>query len=883
MALSAGTRLGPYEILAPIGKGGMGEVYRAADTRLHREVAIKVSAERFSERFEREAKAIASLNHPNICSLYDVGPNYLVMELVEGENLKGPLPLATALDYARQIADALDAAHEKSIVHRDLKPSNIRIKPDGMLKVLDFGLAKMGGTPTAQSDQSPTITMNETQAGVILGTAAYMAPEQAKGKPVDKRADIWAFGVVLYEMLTGERMFHGETTTEVLASVLKEEPKWDKVPPQVRRLLQRCLEKDPQKRLRHIGDVMALVDDAPVPGAIPAAPSARRSVLPWAIAGAAVVALASVLWILWPRASDRPLVRQDVDLGSDIALNSPVAFLTNVVISPDATRVAYIAKSSSGGPLRLFTRRLDQPKAIELPGTEGARGPFFSPDAHWLGFAASGKLNKISVDGGAVVPLADLTANFEGGSWGEDNIVFAQARSPLSRIPSGGGHATTLLEFAKGEVIQVSPQILPGGKAVLFAGNTGNEGGAADPDKASIEVVSLTNRHRKTLVRGGAFPRYAPSSRGTGHLLYTFKGALYAIPFDPDKLDTHGTAVPILDDVMSAAQVAGKFDLSGASSGSGTLVYQKGAGGGGPVMTTIQWADSAGKQEPLLAKPGVYSNARLSPEGKRVAFSVQDGASSDIQVYEWQSDRTTKLTFGGGSWINPIWSVDGQYVIFGVGTPEGRLYWTRADGSGQPQPLMQGKVQPIPVSFSPDGKTLAFTEQQIWTVALEEQGGQLKAGTPAQFSKAQFPERQAVFSPDGRWLAYSALESGTMPEIYVRPFPPPASGPGGKWIISNQGGQHPAWSRTTHDLLYRAADGQIMAVGYTVKGDVFVADKPRAWAAKVAGTDFDLAPDGKRVAVVIPVQAPEAPKPEHEIVFLQNFFDELRRRIPFRE
>ncbi len=889
MLLSAGTRLGPYEILAPIGAGGMGEVYRATDTRLHREVAIKVSAERFSERFEREAKAIATLNHPNICSLYDVGASpsgfgYLVMELVEGENLKGPLPLETALEYARQIADALEAAHEKGIVHRDLKPGNVKIKPDGTVKVLDFGLAKMGGTPTAQSDQSPTLTMHETQAGVILGTAAYMAPEQAKGRPVDKRADIWAFGVVLWEMLTGKRMFHGETTTEVLAAVLKEEPKWDQVPPQVRRLLQRCLEKDPQKRLRHIGDVMALVDveqvsDLPSPSQ---ATGLRRSMLPWIVAAAAVVALAAVLWMLWPRVSDRPLVRQDVDLGPDIALNPPTFFVSNVVISPDATRVAYVARPASGGQVRLFTRRLDQPKAVELPGTETARGPFFSPDGHWLGFAANGKLNKISVDGGAVVPLADLSGAFAGASWNEDSIVFGQAGSGLKRMLSAGGEVTPVLEFAKGEVTQVSPQILPGGKAALFAGNTGNEGGAPDPDKASIEVVSLIDHHRKTLVRGGAFPRYAPSSKGTGNLLYTFKGALYAIPFDPDKLETHGTAIPVLDNVMGPAGVAGKFDVSGAASGSGTLVYQKGAGVGGPTMTTVQWIDSTPKQEPLLAKPGAYADLRLSPDGKRLAMSVQDGVNHDIQVYEWQSDRTTKLTFGGRAFVSPIWSADGRYVVF-ASAPDGRMFWTRSDGSGQPQQLME-KPEQIPESFSPDGKRLAFTQQntnqQIWTVPVEEQDGQLKAGAPQQFSKTQFPEAQPAFSPDGRWLAYTALESATTAEVYVRPFPPPASGQGGKWVISNQGGAYPAWSKTSRDLLYRARNGQMMAASYTVKGDTFVADKPRAWSAKPVGADFDLAPDGKRVAVVIPVQAPEPPKPEHEIVFLQNFFDELRRRVP---
>jgi Tol biopolymer transport system component len=888
MSLSAGTRLGPYEILAPIGAGGMGEVYRAHDTRLRRDVAIKVSAERFSERFEREARAIASLNHPNICSLYDVGPNYLVMELVEGENLKGPLPLATALDYARQIADALEAAHEKGITHRDLKPGNIRIKPDGTVKVLDFGLAKIGGMPTAPSEESPTITMHDTQAGVILGTAAYMAPEQAKSKPVDKRADIWAFGVVLYEMLTGQRMFHGETTTEVLASVLKEEPKFDRVPEKVRPLLRRCLEKDPKKRLRDIGEAMAWVEVGQVSDLPTARSRSRLGWVPWAVAGAAVVALAAVLWMQWPRTTDLPLVRQDVDLGAEIFLPGPVQYVTNVVISPDGTRVAFVARSAADGPLKLFSRRLDQPKAIELPGTEDARGPFFSPDGQWLGFASGGKLNKIAVDGGAVVPLADLAGTFAGASWSEDSIIVAQpaATGGLKRIPSGGGQLSPVTEMVPGETIHSSPEILPGGKAVLFAANT-----TGDPDQATIEVFSLADRHRKTLVHGGAFPRYVASggSSRSGHLLYTFQGTLMAIPFDVDKLETHGTAVPVLNDVRGVAQdVAGKFDVSQT----GILVYQKGVGGA-PTLTTVQWLDSTGKLEPLLATPGIYLYPRLSPDGKRLVSTAREGGSQSVQVYEWQNDRTTKLT-GAGIAYNPIWSPDGRYVVFrsyGGGSGYG-LLWTRADGASQPQTLLPSSVGPrFPWSFSPDGKRLAYFEvggagsrgnnYPIFTVPVEEQNGQLKAGTPEQFLKDQVVGLDPAFSPDGKWLAYSSADSGTMRDVFVRPFQQPASGPGGKWVISTQGGRYPVWSRTSPDLLYRTPGGQMMAVRYTVKGDVFVADKPRVWEpAPVTTGDFDLSADGKRLAVVTPVGSPEAPKQDHEVVFLQNFFDELRRKVP---
>jgi serine/threonine protein kinase/Tol biopolymer transport system component len=884
MPLSSGERLGPYEILTPIGAGGMGEVYRARDTRLNRDVAIKVSAERFSERFDREARVIASLNHPNICTLFDVGSNYLVMELVEGPTLadrikEGALPLNEALPIAKQIADALDAAHEKGVTHRDLKPANVKVKPDGTVKVLDFGLAKAGGTPAAASDNSPTLTMGETEAGVILGTASYMAPEQAKGKPVDKRADIYAFGVVLYEMVTGKRLHRGETTTEILASVLKEEPKWDKVPAPVHRLLQRCLEKDPQNRLRHIGDVMSLVDD-PAHAPKVAAPGGKQWL--WPTVAALVVAMAAVGWN-WYRASrltDLPLVRHDVDLGAEIVLPPPRPFITNFVISPDGTRIAYVAGASAGGPPKLFTRKLDQPNAVELSGTEGARGPFFSPDGRWIGFASQRKLNKISVDGGALVPLMDLSAGFAGASWGEESIVVTQqASSLLMRIPSGGGQPTPVPELPKGEDYKASPQFLPRGKAVLLATAAPPVGGVLNADKAAIAVLSLADHHTKTLVQGGAFGRYVASVGGTGHLLYTNRGALYAIPFDPDKLETRGTAVPILSDVMGTAGASGKFDVSQT----GTLIYQKGAAGGGPVLMTVQWLDSTSKPEPLLAKPGIYTAPHLSPDGKRLALSVADGLNRDIEVYEWQSERTTKLTFGGKVYTSPTWTPDGHYVVFNsVGT----MFWARADGAGQPQQLAETKAaatQIVPWSFSPDGKHLAFMEQstggsQIWTLPIDQQNGEVKAGMPEQFLKSQFNDVQPAFSPDGKWLAYRSNATGQN-EIYVRPFPPPASGQGGQWVISTERGTDPHWSRAGHDLLYVGPDG-MMAASYTVKGETFQADKPRVWRANVPVTDFDLSPDGKRLATVVPVQGAEAPKPEHEVVFLENFFDELRRRVP---
>jgi hypothetical protein len=874
MPLSAGTRLGPYEILAPIGAGGMGEVYRARDPRMGREVAIKISAERFSDRFSREVHAVAALNHPNICHLYDVGPDYLVMELIEGPTLAeriklGAAPLDEALRIARQIADALAEAHEKGVVHRDLKPANIKIKADGTVKVLDFGLAKMAepAEPGARTENSPTLTMDAaTRIGVILGTAGYMAPEQAKGKPVDKRADIWAFGVVLYEMLTGERLFQHDDLTETLAAVVMKAPDLERAPFEVRRLLKKCLEKDPKKRLRDIGDVWELLEPA---APLAAANQGAGRWVGWAAAGVLAVALAALALVHFRQQPvDRPLVRLDVDLGADVSLPAPTPTGSDVAISPDGTRLAY----ESGNPTKLFTRRLDQPKATELPRTEGAQAPlFFSPDGQWVGFSTGSKISKISVEGGAVVPLGDVTA-LAGASWGEDgSIIVGDALGKgLLRVPAAGGPAETLAELANGELALAFPQILPGGKAVLFTSNA-----AMDVDKMNIEVLTLADRRRKIVARGGTFGRYLATGNGSGHLIYTNKATLFAVPFDLDKLETRGTAMPILDEIAYQAPF-GTPELN--FSRTGTLVYRRG-GSSSSAMTTVQWVDTTGKKEALRAKPGTYCCPGLSPDGRRLALGVVEGGNEDMWIYDSQRDAMTRLTFGGGPYTSPVWSPDGQYVAFG--SPRG-LFWTRADGASQPQPLTQSKSVQFPGSVTPAGKRLAYFEfsgaAQVWTLPLEEQGGQLRAGKPEPFLKSKFSDQDPAFSPDGRWLAYTSDEQGKS-EVYVRAFPPPSSGQGGKWQISNSGGVEPRWSRNGHDLLYRSGD-QIMVVSYTVKGDTFVAEKPRVWIAKLGGVEWDLAPDGKRVAVMTAVDTPEAPKQEHEVVFLENFFDELRRRVP---
>jgi serine/threonine-protein kinase len=702
---------------------------------------------------------------------------------------------------------------------------------------------------------------------MILGTAAYMSPEQARGKSVDKRADIWAFGAVLYEMLTGKKAFDGEDVSTILAAVIQTEPRLEIVPSSVERLIKSCLEKDPKKRLRDIGDAWKLLDAATTSAPV----TSPLMKVGW-VAAAALAAVAAVaLWAPWrktDRAADRPLTRLEVDLGSDVSLE-PLLTPTpsSLLISPDGTRLLYSA-STAGGPQRLFTRRLDQLNATELAGTEGAFSPFFSPDGRWVAFFDGRRMKKISVDGGAAVALGEFNI-FAGASWGEDGnlIIGSGLNKGLVRVPSNGGAEEVVLELAGDELFHSVPQILPGTKAALIA----VYGTPPGVDKANIDVVSFTDRRRKTLVRGATSARYLMS----GHLVYTNRNTMFAMPFDVEALETRGTAVPVLDDVAFDASAGfAQFDVSAG----GTLVYRRTQGGINAM--TLRWLDTAGKQTPLAAKAAVYSPPRLSPDGKRVLMVSAEGTGQDVWVYDEQRDAMTRLTFGGGTYVNPAWSPDGQYVV--IGSIGNGIFWTRADGAGQPQVLVAGKTLQFPGSFTPDGKRLAYQQvdgsPQIWTVPIEDESGRPKAGKPEPFITTQFSDQSPVFSPDGRWLAYQSNESGTF-EVYVRAFPAPASGLGGKWQISNSGGTSPVWSRNTRELLYRAGD-RVMSASYIVNGDSFVAEKPRVWVEKLGGaTGFDLSPDGKRLIVTMPVATSLGPSADHHVVFVLNFFDELRRRV----
>jgi Tol biopolymer transport system component/predicted Ser/Thr protein kinase len=850
--LGPGAQLGPYQIEAPIGAGGMGSVYRAVDTRLGRKVAIKICAQQFSGRFEREARAISSLNHPHICTLYDVGPNYLVMELVEGETLaarhkKGRLPMPAVLRYAAEIADALAAAHALGIIHRDLKPQNIMLTKSGV-KVLDFGLAK--------SPRDETLTATR----VVMGTPAYMAPEQLEGKECDARSDIYALGLVLYEMAAGKRVPRGQPAL------------MEGLPPQLAHVIERCLESEPENRWQSASDVKRELEWAGTTQVTTQATESRKGLPRW-IWGVAIGVLALGLGLGWTmahlrqpvaatRTFEQPLVRLDVDLGPGVSLGSQAG--ADAILSPDGTRLVYISQN------RLFTRRLDQPKAAELSGTEGAYEPFFSPDGQWVAFFAQGKLKKVSMEGGAAITLCDAN-NMRGGSWGEDgNIIaaFENTGGRLSRIPSSGGTPTPVTELAQGEVTHRWPQILPGGKAVLFTAHTATSGF----DGANIEVMSFKDHHSKTLLRGGTFGRYLPS----GHLAYVNRGTLFAVPFDLDTVSVRGTPVPLLEEVAYSTSIgSAQFDFSRT----GTLVYRNGTAGGGQF--TVQWLDAAGKTQPLLAKPGSYQRPRVSPDSQRLALEVTERSASDIWVYEWQRDTMTRLTFSGRGSSFPIWSPDGRYIAFQ--SQEG-MFWTRSDGAGKPQVLTQSKNLQYPWSFTLDGKRLAFMEMNagtgfdLWTAPVESDGAGLRAGKPEPFLQTPASERHSSFSPDGRWLAYASDESGTF-QVYVRAFPDN----GGKWQVSNSGGVLPVWSHNGRELFFETLDNRIMVAGYTVRGDSFSVDRPRVWSeTRLANLgvllNFDLASDGKRIAAIMPADGPEDQKAQSHVIFLQNFFDEVRRR-----
>ncbi len=917
MPLSDGTRLGPYEILAALGEGGMGEVYRARDTKLGRIVAVKVLPDAMASdpdriaRFAREAKALAALNHPRIATLYGMdeaaGRPFLVMELVDGETLavrlnRGPLPPGEALTTAIQIAEALAAAHLAGIIHRDLKPGNVMITKDGA-KLLDFGLAKASEPAVSRVAASflSTTPPALTEPGTILGTFQYMAPEQIEGQDADARTDLFAFGCVIYETLTGRKAFEGRTKASVIAAIMHVEPPpvsaiQPITPRALDRVMKKCLAKDPNDRwqsARDLSDELKWIAESGVAEAtrlITEAPYARasgwRRVLPWALVGASLACAAVAVWV--PRRTIAPAqtLRLSVALGPDVSLARNVG--NTVVLSPDGAVLAFVAHSSAGESPRLYVRRLNQLTAMPLAGTDGAEGPFFSPDGQWLGFFSGGKLKKIAVAGSAVVTLCDAPGH-RGGAWAEDGTIVFSYAGPgvgLLSVSSAGGTPGTLSSLAEGEVTQRWPQVLPGGKAVLYTGHSET----ADFHDANLVVQSLPTGDRKIVLRGGSHGRYVPSGLGSpersaregGHLLYVRSGALFAAPFDIDRLEVTGQPVPTLEGIESDTATG---DAQFAVSTTGTLLYLSGQSTS--VGTPIHWMHQDGTT-PLRPVPANWFEPRFAPDGGRLAVRIID-AHSAIWVYDWARDTLSPVTAGGSGW--PVWTANGHGIVF-ASRPPGKttpnLYWQRADGTGDAERLTESNNLQLPRSWHPSGKFLAFFELtsqdnddlMILPMEGDDKSG-WKAGKATVFLNSPFREREPMFSPDGRWLAYESNESGRS-EVWVRPFP----GPGGKWMVSAGGGVSPTWSRTKRELFYGTDGkiGQIMVVPYVVQGGSFHAEKPRLWSDRRYVTDrgFDLHPDGDRVALATAAPVQDGAK-QDRVVLILNFFDELRRIAPVKQ
>jgi Tol biopolymer transport system component len=899
-----GTKLAHYEITSHLGTGGMGEVYQATDSKLGRSVAIKLLPEAFTHdadraaRFEREARALASLNHPSIAAIYGVEESgdrkFLVMELADGETLaerikRGPIPLDESLGIAKQICEALEAAHEKGIIHRDLKPANIKVTTEGKVKVLDFGLAKAFEAETAntQLSNSPTLSLAATHAGVILGTAAYMSPEQAKGRAVDKRTDIFALGCVLYEMLTGRAVFEGDDVQDILGAVLKSEPDWTRlpaaVPPRIRELLRLCLAKNAKNRRSDATDVRLDIEQAsiePLPLGEVAAPPARRVRVEWFAAILILAALLSVPAVRYLREPSPPPppvpLRLSAELGADVSLAANLQGASTLAISPDGAVLAFAG--AKNGASQIYVRRLGQLQASPLAGTNGAQSPFFSPDGQWLAFFADGKLKKISVTGGAAVTLSDAPGG-RGGAWGDDgNMAFTPnvtVGTILQQISSAGGKAEPLTKLGQGEAVHRWPQVLPGAKAVLFTAHSSQAGF----DAANIVVQPLPAGIPKVVVRGGYHAQYVAS----GHIVYIHDGTLFAVPFDVNRLDVTGQAVPAIEGV-NAQTVSGAAQF--AVSNTGTLAYLAGVGSASDAP--VEWMTHDGKTMPLRAMPSDWSNPHFSPDGRRLAQDILNGSNIDVWIYEWARDTLTRLTFDAADDRKPVWTPDGKRIVFRSDRDKGaNLYWQNADGTGEVQRLTESPNVQSPSSFHPNGKVLAFFETNPKTgddlmflpIEGDESSG-WKPGKPSVFLNTPAGEQEPMFSPDGRWIAYISNESGR-PEVFVRPFP----GPGGKWQISTGGGVESAWSRTRHEILYRTAvNNRIMAASYTVEGDSFKADKPRLWSEQTIlprsrQRYFDLHPDGDRLAVAVAAGGQPEEKLD-KVTFVFNFFDELRRIAP---
>jgi serine/threonine-protein kinase len=888
MALSAGDRLGVYEILGPLGTGGMGAVYRARDPRVGRDVAIKVSAQPFTKHVEREARAIAALNHPNICALFDVGPDYLVMELLEGHPITGPQPLPVVLDIARQLAGALEAAHERGIVHRDLKPDNITITPRGLVKVLDFGLATTPPTDGDPTSFASTDTLPVTDTSAVMGTASYIAPERIRGEAADKRADIWAYGVVLYELLTGRRPFRGASVGDILTAVVHVEPDWSELPaatpPEVVRLLRRCLQKDPKKRLPDIGVARLELDDAATP--VPSAAKTRTRPL-WLIAAIVTVVVtgASLFWLL--RREPTVVVEPVVARFSDSAIDPPLA--TNFPIlawSPDGRRIVY---ATSQG---LYLRSLSDPAARPIPGTETVNGaassegmeavtsnPAFSPDGQSVAYFAGGAsiggaIKTVPVTGGTPNVIHRMDFPPYGMAWTPDGIVFARSfgreRRGILRLPARGGAEEMLI--ATGDEFVSGPQLLPDGDTLLF---TLASGLATDRwDNARIVAQSLTSGTRNTVVEGGADGRHLPS----GHVLYAKRNTLLAVPFDLRAHRTTGSPVPILEGVMRASPTFSGV-AQAAIAPTGALVYVSAA----YPRYELALIAVDGSARRLEKPPGQYRYPRVSPDGMRFAVEIQDNGEYDVWVGELAGTKALRrLTFSGGDRF-PMWSPDGQHIVFqssreGVGG----LFRQRVDGTGPAERLTTAEAGTShePESWSPRGEVLLFRTTRGPRYALSMYSVAERRAEPFGGVESTIPPN-ATFSPDGKWLAYMSREADKF-MISVQPFPPT----GAKYQVA-EGGILPAWSPDGRTLFYFHGPGMFSRVEIAAR-PVFTPGVPKdLWVqapqrAMFAGSEphrgYDTMSDGRFLSLV-PAAAPAASPSVHVVL---NWLDELQQRVPAR-
>ena len=913
MSLPGGTRLGPYEIVAPLGAGGMGEVYRATDSTLKRQVAVKIlplamaaDPDRLA-RFQREAEVLASLNHPHIAAVYGLehasNMKALVMELVEGLTLadrieRGAIPVDEALSIARQIAEGVEAAHAQGIIHRDLKPANIKVREDGTVKVLDFGLAKLtesasSGRPgDSDPSQSPTLTSPaaRTEMGIILGTAAYMSPEQARGRPVDKRTDIWSFGAVLYEMLSGARAFEGDDVTELMAAVVKSTPNWAALPagvPQpVVTLIQRCLVKDRNER---IGDIsvarFVLADHATLSGVHAAAavqPTPRwRQAMPLALAAMLLVgaAIGMSLGGVIPRQSSAVPLVTHLQMGVASADYLQQTFSarpsrTAMAISPDGRLVVF--SGARGDTRQLYLRQLDRSDATPLPGTDGAVGPFFSPDGAWIGFWADNRLRKVPAAGGPPFTICDVPGSIWGASWAQDDTIFFAGRTGISKVPAAGGSPVAITQpDGKRHLL---PHSLGRGNALLITEITSQDHGASQWEKANVILRSSDNGQERVVLSGAADARYVD----TGHLVYMKTGTLTAVPFNVQSLEVTGGPTALIEGVMQAVNAPNLADETGAGqyavSDAGTLVYA--AGGIGPVFQrSLVWVGRDGTAQTVATAPaGPFLNPRLSPDGRRIAVSVRQGATraSDLWVYDAERGAPTRVTFDGAN--AAIWSPDSKRLVYGAG----RLFVMNADGTGRPEQLTTGDDNQTPSSWAAGSGAIAFLQRTpgglsgIWVLPVD---GDRK---PTLFLESRFTLWQPAFSPDGHWIAYVSNESGE-PEVYVQPYP----GPGERVRVSTAGGSEPIWTSRGRELLYRSGgpDEQQFLSAAIASLSPFRTAVPRVlFKTKVGEYDrtapvsaWDAAADGQRLLLLRNHESTDKPVTSMHVVL--HWTDELKRRV----